>query len=349
MGRKVFIEIRPVRYQCPDCDGNPKTTQKLSWYERKSPHTRAYEKHILLSCVNSTVSDVSIKEDIGYEAVIGIINRYINKKVDWNTIEILKVIGLDEISLKKGHKDFVTIVTGRNGNETVILGVLEDRAKATVKSFLLSIPKRLRRNVGTVCSDMYDGFINAAKEVFGKKTHLVIDRFHVAKLYRKGFETLRKKELKRIKKELSDKEYKKLKGVMWILRKKEKDLSDEDKKVLALLFKHSVALKKAYLLRNELSDIFDMEITRQHAKLKINAWMRRVKISGLDCFDGFLATLKKHNNEIANYFIDRHTSGFVEGLNNKIKVIKRRCYGVLNPQHLFQRIFLDLSGYSLNA
>ena len=53
--------------------------------------------------------------------------------------------------------------------------------------------------------------------------------------------------------------------------------------------------------------------------------------------------------EIANYFIDRQTSGFVEGLNNKIKVIKRRCYGILNVKHLFQRIHLDLSGYALFA
>jgi transposase len=54
-------------------------------------------------------------------------------------------------------------------------------------------------------------------------------------------------------------------------------------------------------------------------------------------------------NEIANYFINRQTSGFVEGLNNKITVIKRRCYGILNVKHLFQRIHLDLSGYALFA
>ena len=54
-------------------------------------------------------------------------------------------------------------------------------------------------------------------------------------------------------------------------------------------------------------------------------------------------------DEITNYFLDRQTSGFVEGLNNKIKVIKRRCYGILNVKHLFQRIYLDLSGYTLFA
>jgi transposase len=50
-------------------------------------------------------------------------------------------------------------------------------------------------------------------------------------------------------------------------------------------------------------------------------------------------------DEIANYFLARLNSGFVEGLNNKIKTIKRRCYGIFNTSHLFQRIFLDLEGY----
>jgi transposase len=57
----------------------------------------------------------------------------------------------------------------------------------------------------------------------------------------------------------------------------------------------------------------------------------------------FNATLDCYLEQIVNYFIYRHSSGFVEELNNKIKVIKRRCYGILNAEHLFQRIFLDIS------
>ncbi|HSX80277.1 MAG TPA: transposase, partial [Candidatus Saccharimonadia bacterium] len=60
----------------------------------------------------------------------------------------------------------------------------------------------------------------------------------------------------------------------------------------------------------------------------------------LRCFDGFLTTREHSLDDIANYFIDRHTSGFVEGFNNKLKVIKRRCYGILNVTHLFQRVQL---------
>ena len=75
----------------------------MSWYVPRSPHTRAYEEHVFCEVVNSTVEDVRLKEDLSYDAVLGIIDRHIHKGVDWKTITRLDVIGLDEISLKKGH------------------------------------------------------------------------------------------------------------------------------------------------------------------------------------------------------------------------------------------------------
>ncbi len=349
LGRKTYIRICPARYECPHCKGKPTTTQRLSWYDQRSPQTKAFEEHILLALVNSTISDVSIKEDLGYEAIMGIIDRYVGSDVDWNKIERLDIIGLDEISLKKGHKDFVTIVTARIDGKTIILAVLKDRKKATVKQFLQRIPERLKKTVKAVCSDAYEGFVNAAKEVFGKKVMVVLDRFHIAKLYRNGLDSLRKEEMKRLKKELSEEEYKKLKGAMWILRKAKKDLTDEDIKVRDTLFKYSPILKIAYELCNSLTDIFEKDITKEEAKKKIKAWMKSVKKSKVTCFDTFLSTLDKWMEEITNYFVSRQNSGFVEGLNNKIKVIKRRCYGIPNPDHLFQRIYLDLEGFALYA
>ncbi len=350
--RNCYIRIIPVRYECTHCKGKKcralTTTQKLSWYESRSPHTKTYEKHILLELVNSTVEDVSIKKDIGYEAVMGIINRNIAKKVNWREIKKLGILGIDEISLKKGHKDFVTIITSKVNGEIIILVVLKDRLKDTVKDFLLSIPKRLRMTVKAVCSDMYEGFINPAKEVFGEKT-IVVDRFHVAKLYRSKLDKLRIKELKRLKDSLSEEEYKKLKNVMWILRKQEADLTKEELEILEFLFHHSPDLKMAYEFCKELTAIFDENLVKSRAKRKLESWINRVRKSRLKCFDTFLNTLTKFMDEITNYFRDRNTSGFVEGLNNKIKVIKRRCYGILNIGHLFQRIHLDLKGYDLFA
>jgi transposase len=149
--------------------------------------------------------------------VIGIIQRHIKTEVEWSEIERLDVIGIDEMSLKKGHNDFVTVVTARTDGRIIIVAVLKGRKKSTVKAFLASIPKRLKKK------------------------------------------------------------------------------------------------------------------------------------SRLSCFNRFLSTLDKWMDGITNYFINRQRSGFVEGFNNKIKVIKRRCYGILNVKHLFQHILLDLEGYSLFA
>jgi transposase len=229
------------------------------------------------------------------------------------------------------------------GNEDIkLLAVLKDRKKATIKEFFKTIPKKLRKTIISVCSDLYDGFINSAKEVLGKNIRVVVDRFHVAKLYRKVVDNVRKQEMRRLKKLLKDEEYAKLKGVMWLLRKEKSKLSKEQKKLLKRLFKLSPKLKQVYNFSNELTDIFNTQTTRNGGIRRLKNWMKRVVGSGIASFNTFLSTLEKRIEEIANYFIDRESSGFVEGFNNRIKVLKRRCYGIVDRIHLFRRISLDI-------
>ena len=193
--RPVYIRLRPARYRCAHCPGNPTTTQRVPWYEPRSPHTNAFDEHLVLRLINSTMKDVSIQEGITYDAVKGAIARQVETEVDWERFERLEVLGLDEISLKKGHKDFIAIASAHSAEGVVLLGVLADRKKATVEAFLRGIPPRLRKTIHTVCCDMYDGFVNAAKAVLSKRVAIVTDRFHVAKHYRDGVDRLRKSEL----------------------------------------------------------------------------------------------------------------------------------------------------------
>lgn len=153
--------------------------------------------------------------------------------------------------------------------------------------------------------------------------------------------------MKRIKSEVSAEEYKLLLNVMWLLRKDFNELSSDEQKTLNRLFVLSPKIKLAYDLCCLLTHIYNSPLTKGGAKRKMKGWIQRVKNSGLNCFDSFLKTLENNMNEITNYFIKRQTSGFVEGLNNKIKVIKRRCYGLTNITRLFQRIRLDLEGYAM--
>ena len=99
----------------------------------------------------------------------------------------------------------------------------------------------------------------------------------------------------------------------------------------------------------KLTHIFNTHGNRKEALTKMNRWIQKVKNSRLTCFDGFIKTLERYKATILNYFKNRRNSDFVEGLNNKIKVLKRRCYGLSKPESLFQRLFLDLKGYKTFA
>lgn len=137
-GKPSYIVIKQPRYKCEKCHNKPITTQEQSWRTRNCPNTIPFEKHILLSLINSTIEDVSLKDSIGYGAIEGILTRHINSEVDWKELKSLTVIGIDEISMRKGHKDFATLITTRDEAEGIrILAVLEGRKKDTVKKFSL--------------------------------------------------------------------------------------------------------------------------------------------------------------------------------------------------------------------
>ena len=350
LGREVYIRLRPKRYECPHCSRGGKrktTTQQLSWYQAKSRHTKVYEERILLHLVNSTIEDVSVKEKIGYEAVVGIIDRYIETKVDWLAYAYLDVIGIDEIALQKGHSHYIVIITARLRDGSIkLLTILPNREKKTVKAFLATIPTRLKRTIHTVCTDMWSAYVNAAQEELPQAA-VVVDRFHVAKKYRDCTDQLRKQQLRRLKAELEPEEYDTIKGAMWPLRKNKAALTTDEAALLERLFAYAPDLKLAYDFRNDLTAIFDKPQTKTQATEAITTWRKQVEDSDLSCFDPFLTTLDTYLDQITNYFLLRHSSGFVEGLNNKIKVLKRRCFGIRKLDHLFQRLFLDLEGYSL--
>jgi transposase len=156
---------------------------------------------------------------------------------------------------------------------------------------------------------------------------------------------LRKQELKHLKKELPHASYEQEgQGTLWLLRKNHAHLDAQEKVRLRRLFLLAPNLHLAYTFRKELSAIFNQAQTRTEGVRRLSAWIQKVQHCSLTCYDGFIKTLRTHWNPILNYFVARVTSGFVEGLNHKIKLIKRRCYGIKKVATLFQRSWLDLQG-----
>jgi transposase len=126
------------------------------------------------------------------------------------------------------------------------------------------------------------------------------------------------------------------------MRKSKKKQTRKERLALSLLFKHSTTLKVAYQFSQQLTAIVDTKTSRNGDIRRLKKGIKNVNKSDIDCYKAFIGTLEKGIIEIANYFIERENSGFVEGFNNRIKVLKRRYYGIVNRKHLYQRISLDL-------
>lgn len=115
------------------------------------------------------------------------------------------------------------------------------------------------------------------------------------------------------------------------------------------LFEQTPALASAYVPRTLPTAIFDHNPDRATDQTRPQLWPEQVKASGLSCFDKFLNTLHHWQDGILNYFKGGHTSGFVEGLNNKLKLLKHRCFKLDDPVELFRRLWLDIEGPQLWA
>ena len=274
--------------------------------------------------IGSTIADVLRKAGLTYAVVLGAVERHVAGAVNGDALPSLGVIGLDEIALRKGPAHFIVLVTQRRGEGTVAwLGVLPDRQTATVGAWLRSLPQRLRTTMTDVCTDRDEGYVNAVKEE-GRQVRVIGDRFHVATAWRACAAALRKKVLRALQAQLTKDEDQFLKGTMWSFRRAPNDLTPEEKERPALLLAAAPDLRQAYDRREKLTAIFDRAHRKQTGTAARKRWLPQVRASGLTCFDSFLRTLTNWRDEITSDFVARLTSGFVEGFNNQVKVLKRR-------------------------
>src|SRR5512143_132560 len=343
-GRTVWIEIRPKRYRCPVCKGGPTTTQRCSWYDPNRPHTKAFEQWVLKQLVHSTVADVSRQLELGIKAVEGIVEHYIAAAVDWAAFTLLDTLGIDEVALCKGRGHYVAVVWACDAvRETHVLAVLPNRLQATVQAFLETMPAVLKTTVRRVCIDMWQDYAGAAAAAL-PAAEVVVDRFHVALQYHQAVDDLRQQECRRLNAGRPVDQALPIADLRSLLRREWWSLNPAQQDQWVNLFQQSPALANAYLLRTTLTAIFECSPDRATAQTRLQRRGELVKTTGITGFDKFLMTLQHWQDGMLNYFHSRHKSGFVEGLNNKLKVLKRRCFGLDDPIKLFQRLWVDIEG-----
>ncbi|WP_017714673.1 transposase, partial [Prochlorothrix hollandica] len=131
----------------------------------------------------------------------------------------------------------------------------------------------------------------------------------------------------------------KIKHIRSLILKNGTDLNDEEKKLLEIILKSSERLSNAYQLKEDFRQIYETDQEPEVAKVKLEEWLAKAS----KFYSQVITTIKNHFDGICNYFYNRTTSGKMEGINNKIKVIKRQAYGFTNFDHLRMRLLIACS------
>lgn len=241
--------------------------------------------------------------------------------MDWGTV---KRLSIDEVSQCKGHQDFATVVADIDHGK--LIEVIDSHQQEDIIEVLKQQPLQLREQVEEVSVDMWGGFPKVVQEVF-PNAQIVFDRFHVMKPVNEALNNVRKQT------QMTHK------GSKFILLKNGVNLTEEQQVKLADILKHSNRLKLAYELKEEFRDIFESSQTVEAGKEKLLTWLKKAR----SVYGDVLKTIRNHLDGICNYFLNRTTSGVMEGINNRIKLIKRQAYGFVNFDNFRARLLACFS------
>lgn len=235
----------------------------------------------------------------------------------------MTVLCLDEIAPHKGHGHYLLIISAPELG--LVLDVLQDRKKASLEAWFRERGWEWCAAVTTCCADMWDAYHEAA-QVYLPKARLVVDRFHVMKNLNDALTKARRLLQKRVPDEVKEA----LKGSRWLLVKNKENLTDDERQKLDTLLAQAPDLKTCYELKEAFRECFNQAPDRATAEQRLTTWLAQVEATGSKALQAFGTTLRNWWERVLNYFEGRHSNGFAEGVNQKIKLINRRAFGFHN-------------------
>jgi transposase len=319
-GILVFLAYRMRRVNCKRCGV---TVEMVPWCDGKNQLTTTYRWFLATWAKRLSWSEVGSIFRTSWNSVC----RAVEHAVEWGLahrdLSNVTALGVDEIAWARGHT-YLTLVYDIGGETKRLLAVAEERTEASLRSCLESLGDTTCKGVQYVCSDMWRPYLNVIAEKLGTAIH-VLDRFHVMQQFGKALDELRAEEAKRLARDGYEPVLKKSR---WCLLKRPENLTDQQTVKLSELLKYNLRTVRAYLLREEFQRVWEYKSAWWAGKF-LDEWTGRVMRSRLEPMKKIARSVRNHRPLILNWFRARGqvSSGAVEGLNNKVKLVTRKSYG----------------------
>jgi transposase len=307
--------------------------ETLAMLAKSARFTQRFEDRIGELCREMTVKRVAELNNLSWDQVWRMEKCYMRRLLEKHPAsKQLRAIGIDEVSIRKGHT-YAIVVADLDQRRPIWLGG-QGRTEQDLQLFFDSMGTERCNTIELAVMDMWKPFRKATLK-HAQKAQIVYDKFHIMRHLANALDQVRRSEYKRV----NEKERRFIKGQRYTLLSHKANLDIEGRRALRILLKANKRLNKAYLLKESFGQLWDYNNPAWARKFFVN-WKSQLRWQRLKPFEKFAAMIERHWDGIISYCHSDHkvSLGFMEGLNNKIRVIQRRAYGIKDQEYLMLKV-----------
>jgi len=322
----IYLEIEVRRVQCKNC-GHVKR-ERLDFLADNPFYTKRFAYYVGRRCRQATIKDVAQELKLDWDSVKTLEMQYMRAQLTRVGIPGPKAIGIDEISIRKGHT-YRIVVSDLIRRRPIWFGGA-DRKEASMALFYDWLGEKKTRGIRLAVMDMWKPFYNVTT-ARAPQAAILYDKFHIMSHLGDALDEVRKSEYRRLSGQ--DRSY--IKGQKYTLLSRRENLTLKGRQALKKVLAANKRLNTAYLLRESFGQLWDYE-SEGWARRFFENWRASLKWQRLQPYEKFAEMIDRHWDGIAAYCKPENkvSLGFVEGLNNKIRVIQRRAYGLRDEEYL---------------
>lgn len=325
--RGQFVVLHGHEQECRRCG---KTLREpIPFTEGKRQHLRGFGRYAVDLCKLAPLKHVAALLGVGWDLVKELFKEHLRKRLRKRKLSKVRYIAVDEFAVEKGHK-YMTVVIDLETGE--ILYAHKGKDAQALLPFLWKL-RRCQAPLQAVAIDMAEPYMKAIRLVF-PKLDIVHDPYHVVALANHAMDETRRD----LYRDLRGEQRAVVKGSRFLLLRAFEDLGESSLERLLLLMELNEPLYKGYLLKEDLRMFWNLP-GRKSGEEFLDAWTKEARASGLPHFVKLAATLDSHREGLLAYFRHRISSGPLEGMNNKIKVLKRQAYGFRDEEYFKLRLY----------
>ncbi|KYC41357.1 transposase [Scytonema hofmannii PCC 7110] len=332
--KEVILDVNRRRFKCKKC--RKTFSEKLNFVGTKKTYTHRYAENIVKQVINSNVSSVARNNGLTDEEVNSMIED-VAKNVMPIDLTNLRRLGIDEISLVKGQGKFIVVLVDIDSGK--LIGLVKERKQIQIEKIMKQWGEKVLLQIEEVSIDMTGNYKYLVEKICPNAL-ITVDRFHVTKVIHEELNQVRIAE-KKIASELNvperEKVFESLKGNKFTILKGENKLTEKQKDKLDKIREASPLIAIMHSLKEEFHDIFDKSEDLGTGMLRLIDWLKEAE----PYYQKSVKTIKRWFGEVVGYFERKTTKVVVEGINNKLKLIKRSGFGFRNFHNFEIRALLS--------